>query len=43
MGWALHHDSESRVALVDLASARNAALMADENIRIIHGMHNKHA
>jgi hypothetical protein len=43
MGWALHHDSESRVALVDVASARFAALMADDSIRKIHGMRNKRA
>jgi hypothetical protein len=43
MGWALHHDSESRVVLVDVASARFAALMADDSIGKIHGMRNKRA
>jgi hypothetical protein len=43
MGWAMHHDSESRVALVDVASARFAALMVDDSIRKIHGMRNKRA
>jgi hypothetical protein len=43
IGWALHHDTESRVALVDVASARFAALMADDSIGKIHGMRNKRA
>jgi hypothetical protein len=43
IGWALHHDTESRVALVDVASARFAALLADDSIGKIHGMRNKRA
>jgi hypothetical protein len=43
IGWALHHDSESRVAMVDVASARFAALMVDDSIRKIQGMRNKRA
>jgi hypothetical protein len=39
----LHHDSESRVAWVNVASARFAALMADDSIGKIHGMRNKRA
>ena len=43
MGWALHHDSESRVALVDVASAKYRDLVGDDDVRKIHGMRNKRA
>lgn len=43
MGWALHHDENSRVALVDVASARYHDLLADDGVRKIHGMRNKRA
>jgi hypothetical protein len=39
----LHHDTDSRVALINVASARFAALMADDSIGKIHGMRNKRA
>lgn len=43
MGWALHHDGDSKVALVDVASARYRDLLADDDVRKIHGMRNKRA
>lgn len=43
MGWALHHDGEGRVALVDVASVTYRDLYDDEDTRKIHGMRNKRA
>ena len=41
MGWALHHDSDSKMALIDVGTKAHAALMADETVRKINGMRNK--
>lgn len=43
MGWAVHHDGDSKVALVDVGSAKYRALLDDETVRKIHGMRNKRA
>lgn len=43
LGWALHHDSDGRVALIDPASARHAELMADAHIVKRPAMRNKRA
>ncbi|AKS45639.1 hypothetical protein SAMN05444287_0737 [Octadecabacter temperatus] len=41
MGWALHHDANSRIAMIDVGTKEYAALNADDNVRKIHGMRNK--
>lgn len=41
MGWALHHDSDSKIAMIDVGTKEYAALMADDSVRKIHGMRNK--
>ena len=41
MGWALHHNSESNIAMVDVGTKEYAALVADDSVRKIHGMRNK--
>ena len=43
LGWALHHDSQGRVALVDPASERFAQLQADKGITKLSGMRSKKA
>lgn len=37
-GWALHHDGDARVALVDPASDRFSTLMDDANVFKVKGM-----
>lgn len=37
-GWAIHHDAEGRIALIDPTGDRFAALVADPDIAKIHGM-----
>lgn len=43
LGWALHHDGEGRVALVDPDSEQFAALMADDTITKRFGLRSKRA
>ncbi|NGP16296.1 DUF6157 family protein [Devosia aurantiaca] len=43
LGWALHHDSDGRVALVDPDSSRFAQLQAQEGITKLVGMRSKKA
>ena len=40
-GWAIHHDSDARVNLIDPQSADFAALMADPTVTKVDGMRNK--
>ena len=42
-GWALHHDAEGRVALVDPASELFASLSARADITKLNGMRSKRA
>ena len=42
-GWALHHDEEGRVALVDPASARFAELSERAEVTKLSGMRSKRA
>jgi hypothetical protein len=42
-GWALYHDAEGRVMLVDPASAEFARLESDPEVAKIAGMRNKRA
>lgn len=42
-GWALHHDADGRVALVDPASAHFAELLDREGITKLAGMRSKRA
>jgi hypothetical protein len=42
-GWALHHDSQARVALVDPAGEIFARLYADPAISRVRGMRNRRA
>ncbi len=42
-GWALHHDAEGRVALVDPADSTFAALTADPDVTKVYGMRSKRA
>lgn len=43
LGWALHHDSQGRVALVDPAGATFADLMTRDEITKLSGMRSKRA
>jgi hypothetical protein len=43
LGWALHHDSQGRVALVDPASAAFAELIARDEITKRFGLRSKRA
>lgn len=43
LGWAIHHDANARVALVDPASGRFAELVADPAIKTYPAMRNKRA
>ena len=43
LGWALHHDTEGRVALVDPASEQFDELMAREDITKRFGLRSKRA
>ena len=42
-GWAVHHDANARIALVDPASARFSELCNDPSIKQVTGMRNKRA
>ena len=42
-GWAVHHDSNARIALVDPASATFEQLSKDRSIKQVQGMRNKRA
>lgn len=42
-GWALHHDADGRVALVDPASAQFAELLDRDDITKLAGMRSKRA
>lgn len=43
LGWAVHHDADARIALVDPASERFADLSADPSIKTYPAMRNKRA
>lgn len=40
-GWALHHDSDSKMALIDVGTKAYTALMDDDKTTKINGMRNK--
>jgi hypothetical protein len=40
-GWALHHDSQSRVALVDPSSEAFAQISCDPSVTQVRGMRNR--
>ncbi len=42
-GWAVHHDKDARIALVDPNSARFQELSQDASIKQVTGMRNKRA
>ena len=42
-GWAVHHNSDAKIALIDPASARFAELSHDASIKQVTGMRNKRA
>ena len=42
-GWGIHHDAESRVALVPLGSAEYSALAADSSLKQLKAMRSKRA
>ncbi len=42
-GWGVHHDGESRVALVPLGSERYEELAADESMKQLKAMRSKRA
>ena len=42
-GWGIHHDAESRVALVPLGSAEYQALAADPSVRQLKAMRSRRA
>lgn len=42
-GWALHYDAQGRIALIDPASDRFAALATDTSIKQLRGMRSKRA
>ena len=41
MGWALHHDADSKIAVIDVGTKAYSALMADDSVQKISGMRNK--
>lgn len=41
MGWSLHHDGDSKMALVDVGTKAYAALVGDDSMTKINGMRNK--
>jgi hypothetical protein len=42
-GWALHHDAQGRIALVDPASTQFGVLMAQSDVTKLWGMRSKRA
>lgn len=42
-GWALHHDGQARVALIDPRSARFQVLMGDPDVVKVKGMRTRRA
>ncbi len=42
-GWAIHHDSDARIALIDPASAQFEDLCKNSAIKVVKGMRNKRA
>jgi hypothetical protein len=42
-GWAVHHNADARIALIDPASPEFAELTQDANIKQVNGMRNKRA
>lgn len=43
LGWALHHNADGRVALIDVGTPAYKALMADETVEKRPAMRNKRA